>query len=164
VRPYKDPQLDGNIFNFFAVDFEYPNSVHVLSMARQINGTVGNISEGLVGTKGTCHTNDGRNENNYQINGKPAVSREVGRDYTNPYVQEHTDLIASIRSGNPINELKNVTESTLTAILGRMAAYTGKAISWEQALNSKQSLMPESLTASSLTVPPLPVPGKTQFA
>jgi predicted dehydrogenase len=154
VRPYKDPQVDGNIFNFFAVDFEYPNHVHVLSMARQISNTENNISEALVGTKGTCQVDK------YTINGQRVAS---GRG-TDPYVQEHTDLIASIRSGNPINELKNVTESTLTAILGRMAAYTGKAITWDQALHSQQNLMPQDLTSSSLTVTPLPVPGKTQFA
>jgi hypothetical protein len=78
-------------------------------------------------------------------------------------VQEHTDLIESIRAGKPINELKNVAESTLTAILGRMSAYTGKAITWDQALNSQLKTMPDNLTASTLPVSPLPVPGKTPF-
>ena len=51
-------------------------------------------------------------------------------------MQEHTDLIASIRAGKPLNELKNVAESTLTAIMGRMSAYTGKTVTWEEALDS----------------------------
>lgn len=164
VRPYSDPQVDGNIFNFFAIDFEYPEGVHVLSMCRQVEGSDANFkgvsgqSEALVGTKGTSQVNA------YQINGKPVISREKAREATDPYVQEHTDLIASIRAGKPLNELKNVTESTLTALMGRMAAYTGRAITWDQALNSQQVLMPENLSADSLPpVLPLAVPGKTKF-
>jgi hypothetical protein len=93
------------------------------------------------------------------------VDRQGLRGAVNPYVQEHTDLIQSIRDGKQINELKNVAESTLTAIMGRMSAYTGKAITWEQALNSKEKTMPDKLDGSaSLPVPPVPVPGKTPFA
>ena len=79
---------------------------------------------------------DGRNP-------KHVVSRAEDRKAVDPYVQEHTDLIASVRTGKPINELKNVAESTLTAIMGRMTAYTGKKVTWDDALNSKEELMPE---------------------
>ena len=65
------------------------------------------------------------------------------------------------RSGKPMNELKNVAESTLTAILGRMSAYTGKEVRWDQALNSKDETMPAKLEWASLPVPPVPVPGRT---
>ncbi len=96
----------------------------------------------------------------YSINGKN-VAPKVKRGFT-PYVQEHTDLIESIRSGKPLNELKQVAESTLTAIMGRMSAYTGKEVSWEQALNSKQDTMPKDLTLEmSLPVTPVAVPGTT---
>ena len=78
-------------------------------------------------------------------------------------MQEHTDLIESIRSGKPINELKNVAESTLTAIMGRMSAYTGKAVTWDQALESKEYLMPSKLEWASLPFPPVAVPGKTKL-
>ena len=64
-------------------------------------------------------------------------------------MQEHTDFIASIRAGKPYNELKTVAESTLTAIMGRMSAYTGKVVTWDQALNSKEELMPANLTLGS---------------
>ena len=80
------------------------------------------------------------------------------------YLQEHTDLIESIRAAKPLNELKNVTESTLTAIMGRMSAYTGKAVTWDQALNSSEDLMPTQLTWGKLPVPPVPTPGQTQLA
>jgi myo-inositol 2-dehydrogenase/D-chiro-inositol 1-dehydrogenase len=156
VRPYRDPQIDGDIFNFFSIDFEYPDGVHVHSMARQINNCDKNISEYLMGTKGNCQPNA------YRINGKPVVGRAEARAATNPYVQEHTDLIACVRAGKPYNELENVAHSTLTAILGRMAAYTGKRVTWEDALNTTQDTMPKALARDSkIDVAPLPVPGKT---
>ena len=97
----------------------------------------------------------------YRITGEKSWTFSPDEDNA-PYVQEHTDLIESIRKGEPINELKNVAESTLTAILGRMSAYTGKAVSWEQALNSKLETMPQHLAQNmKLEAAPLPVPGKT---
>jgi len=165
VRSYKNPNVDGNIYNFFAIDFEYPGNVHVLSMCRQVNGSDGStdplvsgISEALVGTKGVCMTEDRRKP---QITGaKPWNFR--GQENA-PYVQEHTDLIESIRKGEPINELKNVAESTLAAIMGRMAAYTGKAVTWKRALDSKQETMPQKLARDmKLEAAPLAVPGKTR--
>ena len=78
-----------------------------------------------------------------------------------PYVQEHTDLIASIRAGKPHQRAEDVAESTLTAIMGRMSAYTGKAVTWEQALNSQEQLMPAGLTLGPLPTPPVAMPGQT---
>ena len=157
-REYKDPNIDGNIYNFFAVDYEYPNGVHIQSTCRQIQGADGGldggVSEVVVGTKGTCQVNS------YSINGQ----RVAGGNGVDPYVQEHSDLIAHIRDDKPINELKNVAESTLTAIMGRNSAYTGKNVSWDQALHSKQDTMPAKLTWDmSLPAEPLPVPGKTKL-
>jgi myo-inositol 2-dehydrogenase / D-chiro-inositol 1-dehydrogenase len=130
----------GHIYNFFAIDLEYPKGVHALSMCRQISDCANSVSEAVIGTKGQCQVND------YVINGKRLFSRQDQRSHTNPYVQEHTDLIESLRAGKPINELQEVANSTLTAIMSRMSAYTGKRVSWEQALNSKENLMPANLT------------------
>jgi myo-inositol 2-dehydrogenase/D-chiro-inositol 1-dehydrogenase len=151
---YRTPRDEGygSIFNFFAIDYEYPKGVHALSMCRQISNCWNRVGEDVVGTKGTCHVDA------YTINGQ----RVAKRDGINPYVQEHTDLIESIRSGKPINELKQVAESTLTAIMGRMSAYTGKDVTWEKALNSKEELMPKNLTwDASLPTPKVAEPGKT---
>jgi predicted dehydrogenase len=158
TRAYKDPNEDGNIFNFFSVDYEYPNGVHIQSTCRQIDqadgGLDGGVSEVVVGTKGTCHVNT------FTIDGKSVA----GRGGVDPYVQEHTDLIACIRASKPINELKNVAESTLTAILGRMSCYTGKNVTWEQALNTKEDTFPAKLTMDmSLPAAPVPVPGTTKL-
>jgi predicted dehydrogenase len=151
----------GNIFDNFAIDFEYDNGVHMLSMCRQIPGCDNNVSEAVVGSKGTCLLQDKRH---YMIKGQANWSYPVRQD-NEPYVQEHTDLIECIRSNKPINELKSVAESTLTAILGRMSAYTGRPVTWDQALNSKEDTMPEKLSWDmSLPVPPVARPGRTRLS
>jgi len=145
----------GQIFDHFSIDYEYPDGVHAMSMCRQIPGCQNNISESILGVKGASHTDAHR----YSIAGD-AGWRFTGED-NEPYVQEHIDLVASIRAGKPLNELKNVAESTLTAIMGRMSAYTGKLVTWEQALGSQEDLMPTRLAFGPMPVPPVAVPGQT---
>ncbi|HEV2351473.1 MAG TPA: Gfo/Idh/MocA family oxidoreductase [Terriglobia bacterium] len=146
----------GNIYDHFAVDYEYDKGFRVASYCRQIPNCENNVSEALAGTKGFCQVNK------YSITGTHTWKFH-GED-NKPYVQEHTDLIAAIRAGKPYNELKQVAESTLTAILGRMAAYTGKAVTWEQALNSKEDLMPPKVDwDASLAVAPVAMPGQTEL-
>ncbi len=153
----------GHIFDHFAIDYEYPNSVHVMSMCRQINGCENNVSETVTGTRGIWHSNQtimGYPERA----GGPLVRRwSYGRQDNdrNPYEQEHVALIESIRNNRPINDLKNVAESTLTAIMGRMTAYSGRAVTWQQALDSRENLMPARLTMNmELPVPRVAVPGQ----
>jgi len=141
----------GHIFDHFSIDYEYPNNVHLHSQARQIQGCEGSVSEALVGDRGQCQVDK------YTITGGKAWKFE-GKDNA-PYVQEHTDFIASLRAGKPLNELKNVAESTLTAIMGRMSAYTGKAVTWEQALQSKETWAPKQMTFGKVPVPAVPMPG-----
>ncbi len=147
----------GNIYDHFGIDYEYANGAHMMSMCRQIPGCANNVSEALTGARGFCQVNK------YTING--ANAWQYPGPNNRPYVQEHADLIAAIRAGKPYNELKGVAESTLTAIMGRMAAYTGQSVSWEDALNSQEELMPPNLDWSmSLPVPPVPMPGKTELS
>ncbi|MBX6312758.1 MAG: Gfo/Idh/MocA family oxidoreductase [Isosphaeraceae bacterium] len=148
----------GESYDHFAVDYEFPNGVHVLSMCRQIAGCANDVSEYIVGTKGRAHLAPGRY--NFEGNG---LGRLRVRGEVNPYVQEHIDLLASIRDGKPLNELKQVAESTLTAIMGRMSAYTGKAVSWEQALNSKLDTFPAKLEWGSRPEPVVAKPGVTEL-
>jgi predicted dehydrogenase len=156
-RTRTDPDY-GHIYDFFAVDFEYPNGVHVISNCRHISGCDQDISEFVRGTKGTSQINAS------MINGKSVYRRKKKGEEPDPYVQEHTDLIESIRKGAPINELKTVADSTMTAIMGRMSAYTGKPLTWDQAVNSKEDLMPEKLAWDmKLETPPVAMPGKTKF-
>ena len=108
-----------------------------MSMCRQIDNCANSVSEALVGTKGTAQADK------YEITGAAAWKGE--KDPISPYVQEHIDLIRIIRAGQKINELQTVAESTLTAIMGRMSAYSGKAVTWDEALNSTEALVPASL-------------------
>jgi len=148
----------GHIFDHFAIDYEFESGMHVLSMARQIEGCQNSVSEALVGTKGSVDLVD---RQLYRIKGPD--SWQFKDKEQDSYLQEHTDLIEAIRAGKPLNELKNVAESTLTAIMGRMSAYTGKAVTWEQALNSSEDLMPTQLTWGKLPLPAVATPGQTQL-
>ena len=81
------------------------------------------------------------------------------------YQVEHDELFASIRSGKPINDGDRMAQSTLAALMGRMAAYTGQEITWEMALNSQEKLVPDNLTWDmKLPITPMAVPGKTKFS
>jgi predicted dehydrogenase len=147
----------GHIFDHFCIDYEYENGAHLMSMCRQQDGTDKNVSEALTGTKGSCLTQASQR---YVIKGERPWQYPREKD-NEPYLHEHVDLIASIRASKPINELKSVAESTLTAIMGRMSAYTGKIVTWDQALNSGESLVPAKLEWGTLPVPPVAVPGMT---
>jgi predicted dehydrogenase len=152
-----DPMF-GNIFDHFAVEYEYPNGARVLSFCRQTEGAAENVSERVVGTKGYSYTDstDGH------ITGQKAYENEKASP--NPYVQEHVDLIASIRAGKPLNEGRQVAESTLTAIMGRMSAYTGRAMSWDWVMNaSTLDLTPPHMEFKDLPPLEVAVPGKTEL-
>ena len=148
----------GNIFDHFAIEFEYENGARVLSMCRQTPGCTERVSENVVGTKGWAYMDGGdgfiEGQNPYRYDGEDV----------NPYEQEHTDLIESIRAGEPLNEGRQVAESTLTAIMGRMSAYTGRALKWDWVMNASQlDLSPERYEMGDLPVRPIAVPGQTEL-
>lgn len=145
----------GHIFDHFAIELEYPGGVSVTSMCRQIDGCAGRVEEVLVGTEGMCVTSSGR----ARIEGKNPWRFEG--ENPDPYTQEHVDLIAAIGSGRPLNEARNVAEATMTAVMSRMSAYTGKAVTWEQAMASKLDLTPPAYEFGAMPVPEVAVPGKT---
>jgi predicted dehydrogenase len=149
----------GNIYDHFAVEFEYPKGIKVTSMCRQMPACTERVSENVKGTKGICYT-DGATG---YIKGKSTYRYEGPNP--NPYVVEHADLIQSIKDGKPLNEAKRVAESTLTGIMGRMSTYTGREISWDWVMNaSKLDLMPAKLDfAGELPAEPVALPGKTQL-
>lgn len=144
----------GHIFDHFATEYEYANGVKLLSMCRQIDGTANRVSEHIAGSKGTS------NANTYI---KGAKDWKWSGDRPNPYVEEHRHLYDAIKNGKYINEGRQVAESTLTAIMGRMSAYTGQQITWEQALKSQESLIPANPQMGSIQVPAIAVPGQTKF-
>ncbi len=145
----------GNIFDHFAIEYEYPDGTYLMSMARQMENCADRVDERLHGTRGVMHTQSGsasiKGETDWRFKGENG----------NPYVDEHEHLYAAIESGKHINEAKQVAESTLTAIMGRMAAYTGKEVTWDQALNSKLDLAPAKYELGPHPVDPVALPGKT---
>jgi myo-inositol 2-dehydrogenase / D-chiro-inositol 1-dehydrogenase len=140
----------GHIYDHFAVELEYPNGARVLSMCRQQDGTARHVGEHFGGTKGTSNGAD-------WIRG--AETWRYRGEQVNPFVQEHVHLLESIRSGNPINEGRQVAESTLAAIMAREAAYTGQVITWDEILASDLELVPTALSFSDLPVAPVAQPG-----
>lgn len=153
-RTRTDPNY-GHIFDFFSIEYEYPGNVFMHSMCRQINNCWNSVSEHVYGSNG--HSDPAA----YTINGKPVITREQRQKAQGPYVQEHTDLIEAIRSGKTVNELKQVADSTLTAILGRLSAYSGQEVTWDQALHSKIDTFPAKLDFdATYPAPEVPVPGK----
>jgi len=134
-------QLDGKsgeIWDNFALEYEYPNGAHMSAYCGQIKRDWASVSEAVTGTKGTSDPG-----NRIQPTGGAMWRfRERAID---PYVQEHIDLINAIQNGTELNEAKQVTDSTLTAIMGREAAYSGAGTDWDSVLNSTYAYSPEQL-------------------
>jgi len=159
----------GNQFDFFNIDFDYGDGVHVHSMCRQINGCYNRVSEFFTGADGaTWGSGPGKKEGEQfareiQIPDMPNIG--------DPYVQEHVDLLKGILENKPLNEADQVAASTLAGIMGRISAYTGELVRWKDLTENEQSawynltLKPTALDFEngSVTAPPddiAPVPGK----
>ncbi len=156
-RQVRVGERHGQIFDHFAVEFEYPNGVTMFSQSRQINGCLNKVEEEVIGTTGRSNCKDSIRTSD----GK----RWRFRDHvSNPYQKEHEDLIASIRAGNPLNEAQAVAESTLTGIMGREAVYSGQEITWDRAMESTTKLGPEKYEFGPFPVPPVALPGVYNFA
>jgi myo-inositol 2-dehydrogenase/D-chiro-inositol 1-dehydrogenase len=159
-------RVTGDQFDNFSVDFVYENGLHLHSMCRQINGCANNVSERIQGTKGftncydTIYDMEGTEIWKYEYplddEGKPSSG-----DMMDPYVQEHIDMVTSIRTGKPFNELENTAVSTLTAIMGRISAYTGKETTWDEMMNSDLKLGPTVFEFGPVDIPKeVPIPGE----
>jgi len=159
----------GNQFDFFSVDFDYGDGVHIHSMCRQVNGCYTRVSEYFTGADGaTWGSGPGKKKGE-------GFAREIQMPEIpyvgNPYVQEHVDLINGILQRKPLNEAEQVATSTLTGIMGRISAYTGQIIRWADLAENEESpwyglaLKPTAMDfeAGAVAAPPddiVPVPGK----
>ena len=162
-----DPKLHGQIFDHHFVEYEYADGSKLFSQCRQgQTGTHQETSEHVVGTKGRADLNV--QSRLFRITGPNAweLRLKAGED---GHQLEHFPLIEAIRNDTPYNELEIAAMSTMTAIMGRMATYSGKLIEWDEAINSKLQLMPEKVTwdMEPLVKPdahgdyPIAVPGQT---
>ena len=159
----------GQIFDHHFVEFTYANGAVISSQCRHQTGTASRVDEVFQGSNGSVVTGKGE-MTDLSGNIKYKYPNKWNED-PNPYQVEHDKLFQSIRNNEVINDVEYGAKSTMTAIMGRMATYTGKKITWDQAINSKEMLVPNNLTWNS-TPPTLPddngkylvaIPGKTQF-
>jgi predicted dehydrogenase len=151
----------GHIYDHFAVAYEYVGGAKLFSNCRQQVGCQNDISAHVVGTKGRAELAE-------RTKGLAVHTAGGTWFYDGPennlYQAEHDELFAGIRAGRPINNGEYMAKSTLLAIMGRMAAYTGRLVTWEQALNSKEDLTPPRYDWDvPLPDPPVAVPGVTKF-
>jgi predicted dehydrogenase len=138
-------ELYGNIYDHMSSEFVYPNGVRLNSYCRQYpRGTYSRVDDLVIGSKG-------------KTNG-----RDLGTKGMNPYVQEHINLVKSIRGEGPyINESTHVAEATMSCIMARESAYSGLEVTWDMMMNSKQDLQPKAFDYKLKMDPPkLPVPGE----
>lgn len=163
----------GDQYDFFTIDYAYENGAHMTSICRQIDGCKNDISEMVWGTEG--YTNcagkiwdlEGKLVWEYQeaSSEEPGKMMEGGKSNVNPYEQEHVDLVNAIRTNKPFNEAESTAKSTLTAVMGRLAAYTGKEITWEQMMSSDMQLGPKEYVMGKMDMQAVvPVPGTQKAA
>ena len=155
-------EIYGNIYDHLMADFVYPNGAHLSSHCRQFRqGAYENVSERVTGTAGkresNCHDLGSGNGQD--------VRQRFENPLDNPYVREHTALANSVRGDGPyINHAMTVAESTLTCIMAREAAYTGREITWGQIMDSQLDMQPKTFGYDvKMDVPPLAVPGEYEF-
>ena len=154
------PSPGGNIFDHFEVNYEWPDNVRGFIGARQQNGCFGDTSLYAIGSKGVGEFH--RNQSVPEIRGETAW-RYVGESNV-MHQTEHDVFFSRLRAGQPINEGASMARSTLCALMGRMAAYTGQQITWDMALNSQEKLVPENMTWDmKLPIAPMARPGQTKF-
>ncbi len=142
----------GNIYDHFSVDYEYPGGIVATHLGRQMNGVAERTEIRVFGSKGVALLHAGiiQGENPWRFDGASP----------NGYIQEHAEFIASVRAGAPINDAEQVAESTLTTILGREAAYTGRRITRDEMLKSGLELGPRTVAFGPNEARPVPIPGR----
>ena len=156
----------GNLFDHFAVEWEYASGARLFGECDRRPGCWASVANYATGAEGKADFLDGRGM--YAITGKHPWSMRSERA-EDPYQQEHDDFFHAIRNNLPYSEADYGARSTLTAIMGRMAAYSGKVVEWDVALNSNLSLAPDikSMDDKPPMLPdehglyPIPVAGKT---
>lgn len=155
---------DSELWDSFSITYEYPGNRLVTFMCRQIPGASVDVGNVIYGTKGQCHIG-GANAGSRIVDRAGDTLWEMAGSIADAYKQEHRDLVDSIRAGKPIVELRQMADSSMVAVMGRMAAYTGRDVTWKFAAEeSKLDLFPKDLTwESSLPAPQFAVPGKTRL-
>lgn len=156
-RQSRTDEKFGNIYDHFAIEYDYGNGVKGYSFTRQQNGSSSKNALEIAGSEGNAYYEGNRHE----ITGKnPWIYQGERNDM---YQAEQDALFASIRKGTAINDGEMSANSTLLGIMSRMAAYSGQTITWDQAMNSTRSLGPESFNWDlKYPGPGIAIPGVTK--
>ncbi|WP_430971610.1 Gfo/Idh/MocA family protein [Sunxiuqinia rutila] len=157
-------RVTGDQYDNFSIDFTYDDGMHTHSMCRQINGCTNNVSEFVMGSNGSSNCRnmiwDAKGAELYSY-AYPA--EESGERMISPYVQEHIDLVTCIRENIPVNEAEQTAITNMCAIMGRMSAYTGKEVTFEELMNSDIKLGPDTYIMGDVGIvdtAQVPVPGE----
>jgi len=162
-RQVRTEEKYGNIFDHFSIVYDYEMGRRGFHFSRQIANTSGSNTDSFFGSKGICEIN-GSLKQFYTKDLDGNVTWRYKGDPEDMYQVEHNEFFASIRKGEPINDGDRMASSTLLAIMGRMAVYTGQDITWEMAQNSQERLVPEKLDWDmKLPTPPVAMPGVTKY-
>ena len=156
-RTVRTEAMYGNIYDHFNTVYEWENGVRCFSSCRQWGGAATDVSDFVYGTKGKSNIQD----HWIDAGGSKWEHKPEGPD--DMYQNEHNELFAAIRDGKTINNGEFMCNSTLMAIMGRIAAYSGQTVTREQVLNSKLSLVPDKLEWSGHAANPIAVPGQGTF-
>ena len=152
----RQQRITGDQYDFFSIEYLYENGVRTHCAARQINGCSNGKVERIVGTKGVAiasgHIFDPQGNKVWTYPWPEEEDATSKWKVTNPFVQEHINLVTGIRTGNIVNDAEAQVHSTLMTIMGRIAAYTGKDVTWEEMMNSDLYLGPKTYVFG-------PVPG-----
>jgi len=163
-------RLTGDQYDFFSIDFDYGGGVFSHSMCRQIDNCANGTGEFIMGTEGytncvnTIWNMDGSVKWKYEYE-KDENGNETNKLKIPAYVQEHMHLVHAIRTGGYVNQAEETAISTLTAIMGRAAAYTGKKVTWDEIFKSDMELGPKELVFGPVDMPfEVPIPGTAHKA
>ena len=154
-----DPKY-GNIWDHFSIVYEYPENVRGYHHCRHWVNTPNQVKDYILGAQGTADVfgNAITGENKWRYRSSQVRTGQASSEHRDMYQVEHDEMFAAIRAGKPINNGEQAAGSTLLAIMGREAAYTGQIITPEQVLNSKLDLSPANYTLARTRFPPCPFP------
>jgi len=163
----------GNSFDHFAALYMYADGTRAYHTARQIDGCPSDNTDYIYGQNAWCEVNgwkpvylardyEGKTVWEHKRPKQADIDKPL-RDDEDMYQVEHNEFFAALRSGKPLNDGERAANACLMGIMARMAAYTGQTVTWQQALESKESLVPEHLAMGTLETPRLAIPGKTKL-
>jgi len=147
----------GDIFDFFCGTYIFDNGKSMLATTRQMGGCEINVGERILGTKGIVYLNDQKDIRIEDYQGKILWAYDYEKmPMKNPYEQEHIHLVESIRMNKKINQALDLANSTMVAIMGREAAYTGKRRKWDELRSTEFRYGPDERDISKLVMGPTP--------